>query len=74
MSWDDAQPDEVTRLLRRVRGEFREMPGLRLSLAQARRLWNMDDHVCSTVLDDLVADGFLRRTDQGLYVRVSPGA
>jgi hypothetical protein len=74
MLTDETRPDEVTRLLRRVRGEFREMPGLRLSVAQARRLWNVDDHVCSTVLDDLVADGFLRRTDQGIYVRVSPRA
>ncbi len=41
-------------------------------MAQAKRLRNLDDRLCSRVLDDLVADGFLRRTDQGLYVRVSP--
>ena len=38
-------------LLSRIRGEFREMPGLRLSLEQAMRLWSLDRATCVDVLD-----------------------
>ena len=30
-------------LVHRVRGEFLEMPGLRLTRAQAQRLWGLDE-------------------------------
>ena len=35
----------ITSLLRRIRSEFIEMPGLRLTPAQAARLWGMERHV-----------------------------
>ena len=35
-------PRATEDVLRRVQGEFLEMPGLRLTEAQARRLWNLD--------------------------------
>ena len=47
-------------LERRIRGEFREMPGLRLSRAQAMRLWSADPAACGRVLDGLIEAGFLR--------------
>jgi hypothetical protein len=56
-------------LLARVRAEFREMPGLRLTAAQARRLWALDPAVCDCVLTVLSRDGFLRRTADGSFVR-----
>ncbi len=43
-------PFRHTELLRRIRGEFREMPGLRLSLEQAMRLWSLDRATCVDVL------------------------
>jgi hypothetical protein len=43
----------------RIRGEFREMPGLSLTLAQAARLWNVDQRTCQAVLDVLVSEKFL---------------
>jgi hypothetical protein len=50
----------VDRLLcERVRGEYREMPGLRLTLAQAARLFNLEVTRCADVLDALVRDGVL---------------
>jgi hypothetical protein len=58
-----------TRLVERVRSEFMEMPGLRLTPAQAARLWGLDAGVCDSVIDVLVADTFLRRTDGGAVVR-----
>jgi len=47
-------------ILERVRGEFNEMPGLRLTPEQAERLWNLDPRACGEVLARLVAMSFLR--------------
>ena len=59
-------------LRRRVCGEFREMPGLRLTLAQASRLWNTDRETSARVLEALVDSSFL--TLQGdLYQRAGLG-
>ena len=55
----------------RVRGEFREMPGLTLTVAQARRLWSLDPSTCSEVLTELVETGFLCRKADGAYGRTS---
>ena len=46
-------------LCQRVHGEYGEMPGLRLTLAQASRLFNLDMTHCSQVLDALVTQGAL---------------
>ena len=43
----------------RVRGEYREMPGLRLTLSQAARLFNIECTHCEQVLNTLVTDGAL---------------
>ena len=55
--------------VRRVRGEFEEMPCLRVSGAQARALFGLPDRVCAWVLTRLESDGFLGRTPNGEYVR-----
>ena len=55
-------------LVQRVRGEFHEMPGLRLTFAQACRLWQMDPATCEIVLERLTRDGVLLQTRQGHYV------
>lgn len=57
-------------LLYRIRGEFLEMPGLRLTQEQAARLWHMDAAVCAAALMRLVSDRFLTRTRHGAYVRL----
>jgi hypothetical protein len=57
-------------IIRRVRGEFLEMPGLRLTEPQARRLWALEPSLCSDVLTELVDSGFLLRTRDGAFVRV----
>jgi hypothetical protein len=51
---------DLQALVDRVRGEFNEMPGLRLTRDQAARLWNMDTAACEEVLNRLVASSFLR--------------
>jgi hypothetical protein len=55
----------------RVRGEFREMPGLTLTLAQAGRLWSLDAAICADVLSRLVDTGFLCRRADGAFCRSS---
>jgi hypothetical protein len=55
--------------LRRVRGEYIEMPGLRLTSAQAQRLWGLDRAACDALLGALVDAKFLSRTRDGAFVR-----
>ena len=54
-------------MLNRVRGEFLEMPGLRLRVEQAQRLWNLDRASCEIVLASLVESKFLRRYSDEAY-------
>ena len=56
-------------VLRRVQGEYIEMPGLRLTTAQAQRLWGLDRAACDTLLGALVDAKFLFRTRDGAFVR-----
>jgi DNA-binding IclR family transcriptional regulator len=58
-------------LLSRIRGEYREMPGLGLTFAQACRLWQVDQATCQRMLEQLVRESFLYKTDKGTYVALS---
>lgn len=60
-------------ILQRIRGEYLEMPGLQLTVKQARRLWGLDEETCARSLDLLVENGFLVRTGRDSYVRLSEG-
>jgi hypothetical protein len=57
-------------VLRRVQGEFLEMPGLRLTEPQARRLWGLDAASCGVLLGALVDAKFLFRTRDGAFMRL----
>lgn len=57
------------KLVRRVRSEFEEMPGLRLTFAQATLLFDLNPDCCERILTGLVQSGFLIRTRQGQYGR-----
>ena len=59
-------------LLHRVHGEYMEMPGLRLTLEQACRLWNADAATSLGVLNQLVDKQFLRLSGPH-YVRAAAG-
>jgi len=60
--------DDATTVLNRIRSEFREMPGLRVTLGQAARLWHLDPGTSESFLNALVVDGLLRRNADGPYV------
>jgi hypothetical protein len=55
--------------VQRVRSEFAEMPGMRLTAEQARTLFGLSNRACEGLLKRLVSDGFLWRTPQGAYLR-----
>jgi DNA-binding GntR family transcriptional regulator len=55
-------------LTTRIRGEFTEMPGLKLTMAQACRLWHTDEGAVSQALETLVAEGFVTRTASGAFM------
>jgi hypothetical protein len=58
-------------LIARVRGEFGEMPGLRLTFGQACRLWQIERVECRAVLQALLAEGFLVCADDGSFLAPS---
>jgi hypothetical protein len=53
----------------RVRSEYVEMPGLRLTSAQAQRLWNLDREQCEAVFAALIDAGIVKRMPDGSFVR-----
>jgi hypothetical protein len=53
----------------RIRGEFEEMPCLRVTVAEARRLFGLPDPAATWVLRHLEDDGFLVCTERGEYMR-----
>jgi hypothetical protein len=54
-------------LMRRVRGEFLETPGLSPTMPEAVRLFQLSQDECSRVLSHLVSDGFLRQARHGRF-------
>jgi hypothetical protein len=60
---------DFSMLIQRVRSEFDEMPGLRLTPAQAARLLGLDHGSCERVITALVGSAFLRWTPDGSVVR-----
>lgn len=60
-------------LVRRVRVEFAEMPGLSLTSVQATKLFAISPDECAGLLARLVEEGLLRVSRGGSYtVRVAP--
>ena len=53
----------------RIRAEYLEMPGMRLTPTQVQRLSGVDVSVCTLVLDDLVRARFLYMGHDGSYSR-----
>ncbi len=55
-------------IVRRAQAEYLEMPGLRLTSAQAQRLWGLDRRTCDDLLSTLTRSHFLARTRDGAFV------
>ena len=65
------QGSEIDGLIQRILAEYREMPGLSLTGAQACRVWQIDDLRCQAILEALVQARVLARTRTGRYVRAT---
>ena len=55
--------------MRRVRGEFEEMPELSLTLAQASKLFGMSSDVCADILANLIEQGVVSLNSDRRYSR-----
>ena len=60
----------MNELVGRIRSEFLEMPGLRLTVTQASRLWGLHEDDCRRVIDALIGASFLRWTPSGTVARM----
>jgi hypothetical protein len=58
-------------LISRIRAEFLEMPGMRLTIRQVQRLCGIESTLCQTVLDSLVEEKFLSVKPDGSYGRLT---
>ncbi len=63
----------LTNILERLRGEYLEMPGLRLRAEQVQRLCGIERTLCQSVLDALVGEQFLCVRPDGHYARLTDG-
>jgi len=61
-------------VLNRLRAEFLEMPGLRLTTEQVQRLCGLDRTIAQMALDALVAEGLLCLSADGHFRRSTQGA
>ena len=67
-SWPDpTSPTSLAALTERIRAEYREAPGLRLTPAQAARFWGLDAVSCEDMFHALQQSGFLDRGPDGSY-------
>ncbi|HEY7173148.1 MAG TPA: hypothetical protein VH417_19990 [Vicinamibacterales bacterium] len=60
-------------IVERVRSEYLEMPGMRLTPRQLQRLCGIGPSVCDAVLESMVAARFLMMKPDGTYARASDG-
>ena len=60
-------------ILERLRAEFLEMPGLRLTADQVHRLCGVERQACRDMLDALVSEKFLCAKADGTYARLTDG-
>jgi hypothetical protein len=62
----EARPDDALR--RRAEADYREMPGLKLTPAQAARLWHLGLSESAQLLESMAAAGLLYRSRDGGYL------
>lgn len=58
----------LRRVAKRIYGEFHEMPGMRLTGAQVRRLWSLSPQECEETLDYLCDVNQLAHDPSGCYL------
>jgi|RhiMetdeSRZDD1v2_1073273.scaffolds.fasta_scaffold1680672_2 hypothetical protein len=59
---------DIGRLIERIQAEYQAVPGLKITTAQACRLWSVSEEICRAAFDALVADHVLWLAPSGRYV------
>ena len=65
--------DTLSPLAIRVRAEYQEMPGMRLTVGQAARLFGLAPDVADAVRWELQSESILTCSTAGLFALVSAG-
>lgn len=66
------QPEVILhKLTQRIREEFEEAPGLRVTVREASRFWDLDEMTCRQILARLRAAGFLTVDSDSRYRQVA---
>jgi hypothetical protein len=73
MEVDHMSASAPERFLQRIRAEYLEMPGLRLTRGQVERLCGVEHTISQVVLDALVEAKFLCVKGDGAYGRLTDG-
>jgi hypothetical protein len=68
---DSRTTPRIDQLVTRIRAEYLELPGLRLTLSQASRLFGIERGACEHVLTELVSHRFLKTMGDGSFIRRS---
>jgi hypothetical protein len=63
-------PDEAAD---RIRLEYLEMPDLKLTLSQVRRLCDLPQDACESGVEALLSAGFLQQSDSGRFLLAPSG-
>lgn len=53
----------------RVEADYREMPGLSVTLSQGCRLWSLPPDLCASILEQMIAGGQLKRRGEQYSLR-----
>jgi hypothetical protein len=61
--------ERLEHLIAHTRSEYMEMPGQRLSVIEAGRLWGIEQNLAETILQALVDEGFLKTGADGKFGR-----
>jgi hypothetical protein len=62
----------TARLLARIRREFKDHPGIVVTLPQAQRRWSLDESHCTRAFERLMAEGFLSQVGDMYLWRDAP--
>ena len=65
--------EHIPHLVGRIQEAFTEAPDLRLTLADAQQLWNMDAFSAQQISEAPVEDKLLSRTREGTFMRAPEG-
>jgi len=68
MSLGSSLVREHRKLVQRIREEFEERPGLRVTVREAAQFWGIEEAVCESVLKQLETAGFLARAADRRFV------